>query len=168
MMYKAWSSTEEVPYCFSRSSVKFEGHTAKKNRWFWPKLGVTGQFELTNGYEMIHKALNRIEEVPYFFSRSSVKFQGNTGWKIDDLNPIWVRLLGRSQLSNPSDLPCCILSLISLKFVPECPIDNNSALVQIMVWHRTDDKPLSVCLTNVDPVLWRIYAALGGGGWVYI
>ena len=26
-------------------------------------------------------------------------------WKID-LNPIWVRLLGRSQLSNPSDLPC--------------------------------------------------------------
>ena len=28
------------------------------------------------------------------------------GRKIDDLNPIWVRLLGRSQLSNPSDLPC--------------------------------------------------------------
>ena len=30
MMHKAWSSTEEVPYCFSRSSVKFQGHTAKK------------------------------------------------------------------------------------------------------------------------------------------
>ena len=28
------------------------------------------------------------------------------GWKMDDLNPIWVRLLGLSQLSNPSDLPC--------------------------------------------------------------
>ena len=27
-------------------------------------------------------------------------------WKIDNLNPIWVRLLGQSQLSNPSDLPC--------------------------------------------------------------
>ena len=26
---------------------------------------------------------------------------------MDDLNPIWVRLLGRSQLSNPSDLPRC-------------------------------------------------------------
>ena len=26
--------------------------------------------------------------------------------KIDDFNPIWVRLLGRSQLSNPSYLPC--------------------------------------------------------------
>ena len=28
------------------------------------------------------------------------------GPTIDDFNPIWVRLLGRSQLSNPSDLPC--------------------------------------------------------------
>ena len=28
------------------------------------------------------------------------------GWKIDDFNPVWVRLLGRSQLSNPSDLHC--------------------------------------------------------------
>ena len=30
MMNKAWSSIEEVPYCFSRSSVKFQGHTALK------------------------------------------------------------------------------------------------------------------------------------------
>ena len=44
--------------------------------------------------------------MPYCFLGSSIKFQGHMGWKIDDLNPIWVRLLGRSQLSNPSDLPC--------------------------------------------------------------
>ena len=30
MMHKAWSSIEEVPYCFSRSSVEFQGHTALK------------------------------------------------------------------------------------------------------------------------------------------
>ena len=48
--------------------------------------------------------------MPYCFSRSSIKFQGHTGRRIDDLNPIWVRLLGRSQLSNPSDLPCYILN----------------------------------------------------------
>ena len=30
MMHKAWSSIEEVPYCFARSSVKFQGHTALK------------------------------------------------------------------------------------------------------------------------------------------
>ena len=161
-MHKAWSSIEEVPYCFSRSSVKFQGHTALKivefypnwpfpdwnsslnspmatkwctklevaqkrcaivfqghtsnfkvtrlkNRRFWPKLGVSGlelQFEFPDGFEMMHKAWCSIEEVPYYFSAPSIEFQGRTGWKIDNLNPIWVRLLGRSQLSNPSDLPC--------------------------------------------------------------
>ena len=55
---------------------------------------------------MMHKAWCSIEEVPYYFSGSSIKFRGHTGWKINDSNPIWVRLLGRSQLSNPSDLPC--------------------------------------------------------------
>ena len=59
---------------------------------------------------MMHKAWSSIEEVPYGFWRSSLKFQGHTGWKIDDWNPIWVRLLGRSQLSNPSDLPCFNIS----------------------------------------------------------
>ena len=46
--------------------------------------------------------------MPYCFLGSSIKFQGHKGWKIDDLNPIWVRLIGRSQLSNHSDLPCYI------------------------------------------------------------
>ena len=55
---------------------------------------------------MMHKAWCSIEEVPYYLSRSSIKIKGNTAWKINDLNPIWVRLLGQSQLSNPSDLPC--------------------------------------------------------------
>ena len=32
---------------------------------------------------------------------------------------------------------------ISLKFVPKGPIDNISALVQIMAWRRSGDKPLS-------------------------
>ena len=55
---------------------------------------------------MMHKAWSSIEEVPYCIARSSVKFHGHTGGKIYDLDQIWARLLGRSQLSNPSDLPC--------------------------------------------------------------
>ena len=35
-----------------------------------------------------------------------------------------------------------ILIQISLKFVPRGQIDNKSALVQVMVWRRTGDKPL--------------------------
>ena len=29
-MHRAWCCLREVPYCFSRSSVKFQGHAAKK------------------------------------------------------------------------------------------------------------------------------------------
>ena len=36
MLHKAWSSIEEVPYCFSRSSVTFQGHTALKSVAFDP------------------------------------------------------------------------------------------------------------------------------------
>ena len=30
MMHKAWCSIEEVPYCFPRSSIKFQGHKGQK------------------------------------------------------------------------------------------------------------------------------------------
>ena len=37
---------------------------------------------------------------------------------------------------------------ISLKFVPKGPIDNIPALVRIMAWRRTGDKPLSEPMTT--------------------
>ena len=36
----------------------------------------------------------------------------------------------------------CILIQISLKFVPKGQIDYKSALVQVMAWRRTGEKPL--------------------------
>ena len=36
IMHKAWSNIEEVPYCFSRSSVTFQGHTGQKIVNFYP------------------------------------------------------------------------------------------------------------------------------------
>ena len=40
MMRKAWSRIAGVPSCFSMSSVKFQGHTAKTTCRFSPKLGI--------------------------------------------------------------------------------------------------------------------------------
>ena len=110
MMHNAWSSVEEVPYCFPRSSVKFQGHTAKKPCRIWPKLGVSGlllMFEYTNGYEMMHKAWSRIEEVPYCFSRSYVKLQGHTALKIVDFDPNWSFPDCISSLNSPMATKWC-------------------------------------------------------------
>ena len=154
MMRKAWSSIEEMPCCFSRSSVKFQGHTWQKIADFQPNwMFPDSNFSLNSppmamkayslkqhrkGALLFFKVIHRIsrshgtkkspiltrierfwtvtpvwihrwrwndaqsmiyyvEEVPYNFSRSSIKFYGHTDWKINDLNPIWARLLGRSQ-----------------------------------------------------------------------
>ena len=51
-----------------------------KYRRFRPEVGVSEmwpQFELIDGLEMMHKTWSSIEEVPYCFSRSTVKFQGH-------------------------------------------------------------------------------------------
>ena len=82
MMHKAWSSIEEMPYCFWGSFVKFLGHTAQQIVKFDKNLvfpDSNSKFEFPNGYEMMHKTWSSIEEVPYCFPRSSIKFQGHTG-----------------------------------------------------------------------------------------
>ena len=81
-----------------------------KNHRFWPNLGVSGLLTpvwITNGYEMMHKACTVIEEVPYCFSRSSVKFQGHTGQKIVDFDPNWTFPDYNSSLNRPMALKWC-------------------------------------------------------------
>ena len=82
MMHRAWSSIVEMPYCFSRSYIKIQGHTALKIVEFDPNWAFPG-------YEMLHKAWNSKGEVPYCFPRSSIKFQGHTGQTITDFDPNW-------------------------------------------------------------------------------
>ena len=53
---------------------------------------------------MTQMAYRGKEEVPYFFPGHPTSFYVTVAKKLD-LDPIWARLLSRSQLSNPSDLP---------------------------------------------------------------
>ena len=127
MIHKAWSSIEEVPYCFSRSSVKFQGHTGQKNRRFWPKFGVSGlyfHFELVDGNEMKHKAWSSWKDVPYCFSRSSVKFWCHMGQKTPILtqiehfrtvNPVWIHQWLWKAWHSIEEVPYCFLRS-SIKF----------------------------------------------------
>ena len=50
---------------------------------------------------------------------------------------------------------------ISLKFVPKGPINNKLALIQVMVWRRTGDKPLfEPMLTHFTDVYMRHYGEM--------
>ena len=130
MMHKAWFGIGDVPYCFSRSSIKFQGYTAKKmliwtqighfltvtqvwiHRWLWndaqsfkkkwyTELGVAWK-----GCPIVFQSHLSNFKV-YCFSRSSAKFQGHTGQEIIDFDPNWAFL-------------DCYSSLISLMAMQWC------------------------------------------------
>ena len=110
MMHKAWSSIEEVPYCFSMSSVKFQGHIALKIVEFDPNCAFPDCNSSLNS-PMAMKCCTKLETAK---KRCPIVFQGHpSNFKVtrDKTSPILTqigrfRTIGRSQLSNPSDLPC--------------------------------------------------------------
>ena len=110
MMHRAWSSIVVVPYCFSRSSVKFQGHTALKivefdHNWAFP------DYNSSLNSPMAMKCCTKLETAK---ERCPIVFQGHplnfevtrykTSPKLTQIGRF--RTIGRSQLSNPSDLPC--------------------------------------------------------------
>ena len=110
MRHKAWSSIEEVPYCFWRSSIKFQGHTAKKIvdidlDWAFPDCNSS------LNSPMAMKCCTKLETAK---ERCPIVFQGHpSNFKVtrNKTSPILTQIghfqpIGRSQLSNSSDLPC--------------------------------------------------------------
>ena len=110
MMHRAWCSIVEVPYRFSRSYVKFQGHTALKIVEFDPNWAFPDCNSSLNS-PMAMKCCTKLETAK---ERCPIVFQGHpSNFKVtrDKTSPILTQIgrfwtIGRSQLSNPSDLPC--------------------------------------------------------------
>ena len=128
MMHRAWSSIVEVPYCFSRSYVKFQGHTTLKIVEFDPNWAFPDSNSSLNS-PMAMKCCTKLETAK---ERCPIVFQGHpSNFKVtrDKTSPILIqigrfRTIGRSQLSNPSDLPCYSRICIS-----KCRLQNGSNFV---------------------------------------
>ena len=91
-----------------RSKVKVTEVTTQLNRfrtvtpvwmhvWWW-----------NDAYGLMHMAWCCLEEVPYCFSRSSVKFQGHTALKIFEFDPDWAFPDCNSSLNSPMATKWCI------------------------------------------------------------
>ena len=131
MMHRAWSSIVEVPYCFSRSSVKFQGHTALKIVEFDPNWVFPDSNSSLNS-PMAMKCCTKLETAkercPIVFQYHPSNFKVTRDKTSPNLTQIGrFRTIGRSQLSNPSDLPCCLsntcrhfLNFLLFLFVHKC------------------------------------------------
>ena len=161
MMHRAWSSIVEVPYCFSRSYVKFQGHTALKIVKFDPNGAFPDSNSSLNS-PMAMKCCTKLETAK---ERCPIVFQGHpSNFKVtrDKTSLILTqmgrfRTIGRSQLSNPSDLPCSRSSvkfqghtaLKIVEFYPNWPFpDCNSSLNRPMAtkWCTKLEVALKRCL----------------------
>ena len=114
MMHKAWSTIKDVPYCFSRSCVKLQGLTAKKTSI----LTQIGRFQTVTPV-WIHRWLWKVTQSLKQQRRDALLFSkviqqisrslgGKTSPILTQIERFWT--IGRSQLSNPSGLPCLLLS----------------------------------------------------------
>ena len=155
MMHKAWSSVEEVPYCFSRSSIKFQGHIALKivefdSNWAFPDCNSS------LNSPMAMKCCTKPETAK---KRCPIVFQGHpSNFKVtrDKTSPILTqigrfRTIGRSQLSNPSDLPCYLcFSTIGQQDAQ----GNWNQLVRYCWW--TQANRFAMPLITVWPITWQV------------
>ena len=150
MLHKAWSGIEEVPYCFSRSYVKLQGHMAKKIVDFYPNWAFP-EYNSSLNSPMAMKCCTKLETAK---ERCPIVFQGHpSNFKVTryKISLIFTqigsfRTIDRSQLSNPSDLPC---SMSSVQFCghgrqqnasffliwafPHCKSKSNALMA--MKWH---------------------------------
>ena len=104
---------------------------------------VTPVSNSPDGIEMMHNAWHSIEEVPIVFRGHPSNFKGKNQWFESNL-----RLLGQSQLSNPSDLPCYGLSVLNeLKWSNGRKLDSSSTvMVQVFAWHLLGSIPLPISM----------------------
>ena len=105
---------EEVPYCFSRSTVKFQGHIALKIVEFdsnWAIPDCNSSFNSPMAMKCCTKLETAKKRFPIVFQDHPSNFKVTRDKKSPILTQIGrFRTIGRSQLSNPSDLPCCLVN----------------------------------------------------------
>ena len=99
MMHRAWSSIVEVPYCFSRPHIKFQGHTALKIVKFDPNWAFPDSNSSLNS-PMAMKCCTKLETAK---ERCPIVFQGHpSNFKVtrDKTSPILTQI-GRFRTVTP-------------------------------------------------------------------
>ena len=156
MLHKAWHSKGEMPYCFPRSSIKFQGHTGQiitdfDPNWAFPDYRPVAAFkslrfalfDFDSQFTELCRCHNSLNVDTYNNS-----YPMNACLSLSSSNSLRPRQNGlRFTYDNFKCIffneNVIIAIKISLKFLSKGPIHNISALDQIMAWQRIGDKPSS-------------------------
>ena len=110
-MHTAGSTIKEVPYCFSMSYVKFQGHTAF--------LDCDSSLNTQMATKWCKKLEVALKRCPIVFQGHPSNFQGHTTLNITEFDPDWAFPDFNSSLNSPMATKWCTKLEVALK---RCPI----------------------------------------------
>ena len=119
-MHKPWCCLEEVPYCFSRLSVKFQGHTAPQIAEFDPNW----KFPDCNSSLNSPMATNWCTKLEVTYKRSPIDFEGHPSnfmvrrLKNIDCDPNWAFPDCNFSLNLPMATKWCTKLEVTWKICP--------------------------------------------------
>ena len=122
MMHIAWCCLEEVPFCFSRSSVKFQGHTALKIVEFdpnWPFPDSNSSLNTPMATKWCIKLEVALKRCPIVFQGHLSNFKVTRLKKSSNLTQIGRFRTLNSSLNTPMATKWCTKLEVALK---KCPI----------------------------------------------
>ena len=159
-MHRAWISIVEAPYCFSRSYVKLQGHTALKIVEFDPNWAFPDCNSSLNS-PMAMKCCTKLETAK---ERCPIVFQGHpSNFKVTRYKTSLIltqigrfRTIGRSQLSNPSDLPC----------LPKSPAYKKVLLAQVLGHMQNRQQPIT--WAKIGKIWWCQMVSLGHSELIFL
>ena len=133
----------KLEVALKRCPIVFQGHTSNVKVTRLTKLSnltQIGCFRTVTPVWNMHKAWSSIEEMPYCFSRSSVKFQGHTALKIVEFDPDWSFPDCNSILNSPMAQRWCTKLEVALKRCPFfkviCQISRSHGSKNRRIWRK--------------------------------
>ena len=111
MMHKAWCGIQEMPCCFSRSSVKFPGHMAKKRSSLLTQIGRLRAVTPVWIHQWLWNDAQSLKQprtgALLFFNVIHQISRSHMTKKIADFDPNWAFPDCNSRLNSPMALKWC-------------------------------------------------------------
>ena len=90
MLHKAWNSKGEMPYCFPRSSIKFQGHTGQNITDFDPNSAFP-DYRPVAAFKSLRFALFKLISVTGGWGLSCKIATGPYWWRVNIDSLAWCR-----------------------------------------------------------------------------
>ena len=123
MLYKAWNSKGEMPYCFPRSSMKFQGHTGQNITDFDPNWAFLDYRPVAAFKSLRFALLKETPDCEYIYNRPISQIDALVSYGSGAFWDLWIRSIELCSMVR-NDKSANVGALIWNKQQAICPIND--------------------------------------------